>query len=155
MTRGSWPAASSASRLGAGVMTAGRSAINANAADSLGAFRHDDRRLRPSARFCLCVLKLGMSAFKHVFKFPLPDAAMLAVRRGWLAAGIAGDGPHLREGSPLWNVSRLEAPVHPFHRTSDRNVRYVQSKDMAIACTAAHAHCELVTFDGLDHQKDC
>jgi dipeptidyl aminopeptidase/acylaminoacyl peptidase len=25
---------------------------------------------------------------------------------------------------------------------------------MAAACTAAHAHCELVTFEGLDHQLD-
>jgi dipeptidyl aminopeptidase/acylaminoacyl peptidase len=65
-----------------------------------------------------------------------------------------GDGPHVREGSPLRNVSHLEAPVLLFHGTFDRNVNYRQSKDMAAACAAAHARCELVTFDELDHQLD-
>jgi dipeptidyl aminopeptidase/acylaminoacyl peptidase len=65
-----------------------------------------------------------------------------------------GDGPNVREGSPLRNVSRLEAPVLLFHGTYDRNVGYAESRDMAAACTAAHAHCELVTFEGLDHQLD-
>jgi dipeptidyl aminopeptidase/acylaminoacyl peptidase len=65
-----------------------------------------------------------------------------------------GDGPHVREGSPLRNASRLEAPVLLFHGTFDRNVSYRQSRDMAAACSTAHARCELVTFDGLDHQLD-
>jgi dipeptidyl aminopeptidase/acylaminoacyl peptidase len=78
--------------------------------------------------------------------------------RGWsdheLIERMIGDGPYVREGSPLQNVSRLEAPVLLFHGTFDRNVRYVQSKDMAAACASAHARCELVTFEGLDHQLD-
>ena len=67
---------------------------------------------------------------------------------------MIGDGPQVREGSPAQNVSRLEAPVLMFHGTMDRNVSYVQSKNMAAACSAAHARCELVTFDGLDHYLD-
>jgi acetyl esterase/lipase len=78
--------------------------------------------------------------------------------RGWsdhqFMERFIGDGPHVREGSPLRNASRLEAPVLLFHGTFDRNVNYRQSRDMAAACSAAHARCELVTFDGLDHQLD-
>lgn len=67
---------------------------------------------------------------------------------------MIGDGPSVREGSPLRNVSRLGAPVLLFHGTFDRNVNYAQSKDMAAACSSAHVRCELVTFEGLDHQLD-
>lgn len=78
--------------------------------------------------------------------------------RGWsdhqFIERFIGDGPHVREGSPLRNVSRLEAPVLLFHGTFDRNVDYRQSRDMAAACSAAHARCELVTFEGLDHQLE-
>jgi dipeptidyl aminopeptidase/acylaminoacyl peptidase len=72
----------------------------------------------------------------------------------WIREKEIGDGPHVREGSPLRNVTRLEAPVLLFHGTLDRDVNYTQSKNMAAACSAAHARCELVTFDGLDHQLD-
>jgi dipeptidyl aminopeptidase/acylaminoacyl peptidase len=78
--------------------------------------------------------------------------------RGWSNHEVEeqriGDGPQVREGSPRRNVSRLEVPVLLFHGTFDRNVSYRQSKDMAAACSAVHARCELVTFDGLDHQLD-
>ena len=44
--------------------------------------------------------------------------------RGWsdhqFIERFIGDGPHVREGSPLRNVSRLEAPVLLFHGTFDR-----------------------------------
>jgi dipeptidyl aminopeptidase/acylaminoacyl peptidase len=98
--------------------------------------------------------------FKAVIAIaPVTDLnALKDERRNWsdheIVERMIGDGPHVREGSPLRNVSRLEAPVLLFHGTFDRNVSYLQSKDMAAACTAAHARCELVTFDGLDHQLD-
>jgi dipeptidyl aminopeptidase/acylaminoacyl peptidase len=98
--------------------------------------------------------------FKAVIAIaPVTDLnALKDERRGWSDYEILerriGDGPHVREGSPLHNVARLEAPVLLFHGTFDRNVGYAQSKDMAAACSAAHARCELVTFDGLDHQLD-
>lgn len=98
--------------------------------------------------------------FKAVIAIaPVTDLnALKDERRGWsdhdIIERMIGDGPHVREGSPLRNVSRLEAPILLFHGTFDRNVGYPQSKDMAAACSAAHARCELVTFDGLDHQLD-
>ena len=98
--------------------------------------------------------------FKAVIAIaPVTDLdALKEERRHWsdheIVEQMIGDGPHVREGSPLRNVSRLEAPVLLFHGTFDRNVSYVESKDMAAACSAAHARCELVTFDGLDHQLD-
>ena len=67
---------------------------------------------------------------------------------------LIGDGPQVREGSPAQNASRLEAPALIFHGTMDRNVSYAQSKIMVAACSAAHARCELVTFEGLDHYLD-
>lgn len=64
-------------------------------------------------------------------------------RRNWsdhdIAERMIGDRPHVHQGSPLRNVSRLEVPALLFHGTFDRNVSYVQSKDMASACSAAHA----------------
>ena len=98
--------------------------------------------------------------FKAVIAIaPVTDLnALKDERRNWsdheIEERMIGDGPHVREGSPLRNASRLEAPVLLFHGTFDRNVGYQQSKDMAAACSAAHARCELVTFDGLDHQLD-
>jgi dipeptidyl aminopeptidase/acylaminoacyl peptidase len=98
--------------------------------------------------------------FKAVIAIaPVTDLdALKDDQRGWSNHEIVeqqvGDGPQVREGSPRRNVSRLEAPVLLFHGTFDRNVSYLQSKDMAAACSAAHARCELVTFDGLDHQLD-
>ena len=98
--------------------------------------------------------------FKAVIAIaPVTDLnALKDEHRNWsdhdIVERMIGDGPHVREGSPLRNVSRLEAPVLLFHGTFDRNVSYLQSKDMAAACSAAHARCELVTFDGLDHQLD-
>ncbi len=98
--------------------------------------------------------------FKAVIAIaPVTDLnALKDERRNWsdheIVEKMIGDGPHVREGSPLQNVSRLEAPVLLFHGTFDRNVSYLQSKDMATACSAAHARCELVTFEGLDHQLD-
>ena len=45
-------------------------------------------------------------------------------------------------------------PILLFHGTLDRNVAYAQSQRMASALTAAHGRCELITFEGLDHQLD-
>ena len=98
--------------------------------------------------------------FKAVIAIaPVTDLnALKEERRNWsdyeIVERMIGDGPHVREGSPRRNVSHLEVPVLLFHGTFDRNVSYLESKKMAAACSAAHARCELVTFDGLDHQLD-
>lgn len=65
-----------------------------------------------------------------------------------------GDGPHVREGSPLQHADQIKAPVLLFHGAMDRNVSVEQSKRMAERLKAAGARCELITWDDLDHQLD-
>jgi dienelactone hydrolase len=67
---------------------------------------------------------------------------------------MIGDGPHVREGSPLQNAEKIKAPVLLFHAALDRNVSIEQSKSMAERMKAVGGRCELVTWDDLDHQLD-
>jgi dienelactone hydrolase len=67
---------------------------------------------------------------------------------------MIGDGPHVREGSPLQNAGKIKAPVLLFHAALDRNVSIEQSKSMAERMKAVGGRCELVTWDGLDHYLD-
>lgn len=65
-----------------------------------------------------------------------------------------GSGPQLREGSPLQNASRIKVPVLLFHGALDLNVSIAESKAMASRLSAVSGHCELVTWDDLDHRLD-
>jgi dipeptidyl aminopeptidase/acylaminoacyl peptidase len=100
------------------------------------------------------------SVFKAVVAIaPVTDLnAVKEEHRDWtdfrLVSEMVGEGSHLRDGSPLQNASRIRVPVLLFHGTLDRNVGYKQSERMAAALTAAHARCELITFQNLDHQLD-
>jgi dipeptidyl aminopeptidase/acylaminoacyl peptidase len=100
------------------------------------------------------------SVFKAVIAIaPVTDLnAVKEEHRDWtdfrLVSEMVGEGSHLRDGSPLQNASRIRVPVLLFHGTLDRNVGYKQSERMAAALTAAHARCELITFQDLDHQLD-
>lgn len=100
------------------------------------------------------------AVFKAVIAIaPVTDLAQLKEEhRHWsdweLMDKIVGEGPHLREGSPLQNAARIQVPVLLFHGTLDRNVGYAQSKNMAAALSSSHGRCELVTFEDLDHQLD-
>lgn len=67
---------------------------------------------------------------------------------------MIGDGPHVREGSPLQNAEKIKAPVLLFHAALDRNVSIEQSKSMADRMKAVGGRCELVTWDDLDHYLD-
>ena len=67
---------------------------------------------------------------------------------------IVGNGPHVREGSPIHNADRIKAPVLLFHAGMDRNVSIEESKSMAARLKAAGGRCELVTWDDLDHYLD-
>ena len=69
-------------------------------------------------------------------------------------SAIIGDGPHVREGSPLQNADKIKAPVLLFHAAMDRNVGIEQSKSMAERMKAVGGRCELVTWDDLDHYLD-
>jgi dipeptidyl aminopeptidase/acylaminoacyl peptidase len=62
-----------------------------------------------------------------------------------------GSGPHIKEGSPAQNVSRIAVPVLMFHGVMDRNVRISQSRFMAKQLKAAGKPVELVEYPKLEH----
>jgi dipeptidyl aminopeptidase/acylaminoacyl peptidase len=100
------------------------------------------------------------SVFKAVVAIaPVTDLkALKEERRNWtdfaLMDEMVGEGPELRDGSPLQNAARIKVPVLMFHGTLDRNVGYKESERMAAALAAAHGRYELITFENLDHQLD-
>lgn len=71
-----------------------------------------------------------------------------------LMSRYIGTGPHLVQGSPLHNASKIAAPVLLFHGTRDINVRAVHSRRMNGALKDAGKQSELVLFDGLEHSLD-
>ncbi len=62
-----------------------------------------------------------------------------------------GTGPHIKEGSPAQNASRISVPVLMFHGTLDRNVRISQSRFMAKQLREAGKRVELVEYPKLEH----
>lgn len=69
----------------------------------------------------------------------------------YVVSMVVGDGPHLREGSPLQNADKIKAPVLLFHAAMDINVSIDESKRMAERMKALGGKCELVSWDNLDH----
>jgi len=67
---------------------------------------------------------------------------------------MIGTGPHVIEGSPLRQASRIKVPVLLFHGSLDTNVAIEQSDKMAAALRGAPTPAEYVRFDGLDHQLE-
>jgi dienelactone hydrolase len=65
-----------------------------------------------------------------------------------------GNGPHVREGSPAQNASRIKAPVLMFHGDLDQNVGVGESRTMLSRLKDAGKRADLVVFKGLDHQLD-
>lgn len=65
-----------------------------------------------------------------------------------------GHGPHVREGSPAQNASKITAPVLLFHGDRDQNVNIAESRLMASRLKGAGKQVELVEFPGLAHQLD-
>jgi len=66
-------------------------------------------------------------------------------------AEVIGTGPHITQGSPLQNVSRMAAPVMLFHGSRDLNVRAIHSERMDRDLRSAGKQSELVVFPGLEH----
>jgi len=71
-----------------------------------------------------------------------------------IVKAFIGDGPHIIEGSPLQQASRIKAPVLLAHGDMDANVGVRQSDRMLDALKSSGTPVELLRFDGLDHQLD-
>jgi acetyl esterase/lipase len=90
---------------------------------------------------------------------PVTDlAALKEERRGWtdfeVVSNFIGDGPNMRDGSPINHVDKFKQPVLLFHGTQDRNVGYEESRRMVQALKGAGVSAELVTFEDRDHQLE-
>jgi dienelactone hydrolase len=90
---------------------------------------------------------------------PISDlAAFRDERRYWNnydnLRDIVGDGPSVRDGSPITHASQFKQPVLMFHGTSDREVAVVESSRMAEALKGAGVQSELVTYQNLDDQLE-
>jgi dipeptidyl aminopeptidase/acylaminoacyl peptidase len=71
-----------------------------------------------------------------------------------LVRDFVGSGEHVREGSPLQNVSAIAAPVLLVHGDLDTNVGIDHSVKMANALQSAGKPVEFLRFKQLDHQLD-
>jgi dipeptidyl aminopeptidase/acylaminoacyl peptidase len=100
------------------------------------------------------------AVFKAVIAIaPVTDlAALVEERRNWtdyeVVREFVGEGPQVREGSPIEHASAFKVPVLMFHGTLDRNVSYRQSERMADRLKAAGVNVNVVIFKDLDHQLD-
>jgi acetyl esterase/lipase len=70
---------------------------------------------------------------------------------GRIQRDIVGSGPHVSEGSPAENASKILAPVLLFHGDRDFNVRVRQSREMADRLKGAGRSAELIVYPRLDH----
>ena len=90
---------------------------------------------------------------------PVTDLSeLIEDRRGWsdydVVMKFVGEGPHVREGSPIEHANSFKVPVLLFHGTLDRNVAYRQSERLVEKLKSAGVHADLVTFKDLDHQLE-
>ena len=90
---------------------------------------------------------------------PVTDLDMLRNEaRGYTNFAIVdeyiGNGPHVREGSPLRNAERIKAPVLMFHGDLDLNVGIDEARAMESRMKSLGKTVKLVEFKGLDHQID-
>jgi len=77
------------------------------------------------------------------------DARLFTIARN--VAEYVGSGPHIAEGSPLTNASRITAPVLLFHGDRDLNVLVGHSRRMHDALRDRGRTSELVVFPRLEH----
>jgi len=87
---------------------------------------------------------------------PVTDLAQLKqLSQRWsdyrLTEAMIGSGPHVQEGSPAQNASRIRAPVLIFHGERDLNVPIEQARLMADRLKDAGKKAELVVYPNIDH----
>lgn len=87
---------------------------------------------------------------------PVTDLNLLKEQyRNWssfaLARDFIGSGPHVAQGSPAQNASRIKAPVLLFHGDLDRNVQIRASSLMESRLREQGKPVEFVRYQGLDH----
>jgi dipeptidyl aminopeptidase/acylaminoacyl peptidase len=93
-------------------------------------------------------------AIAPVTDFAMTEKAAENYSNRDLVKRLIGSGPHIVEGSPLQNVSRIKVPVLLVHGTMDANVDIRQSQAMLSALKKTGTPVEMLTFEGLDHQLD-
>lgn len=95
----------------------------------------------------------------HLFKAavaiaPVTDLGMLRGEKmnSKIARDYIGEGPQLKEGSPLRHSSKFKVPVLMFHGENDINVGVRQSREMQQALSKAGKKVQLVVYPEIDHQ---
>ena len=100
---------------------------------------------------------LDPSLFKAaVAVAPVTDLAQLKeLNQRWsdyrLTEAMIGFGPHVSEGSPAQNASKIRAPVLIFHGERDLNVPIEQGRLMADRLKGAGKKAELIVYPNIDH----
>ncbi|MFN6934163.1 MAG: alpha/beta fold hydrolase [Tsuneonella sp.] len=100
---------------------------------------------------------LDPSLFKAIVAVaPVTDLARLKsdaanYTNGSVVARFVGNGPHVSEGSPAQNASRITAPVLMFSGDKDLNVDIGHARSMESRLKSAGKTVNLVEFPGLDH----
>ena len=100
---------------------------------------------------------LDPGLFKAVVAIaPVTDLnALKEASRGWTSFAnmrdFIGSGPHVREGSPVYNAAAIRAPVLLVHGALDRNVGIRHARRMRERLRDARRQVELLEFEQLDH----
>lgn len=90
---------------------------------------------------------------------PVTDLGMLkSESEGYtnrdVVADFIGTGPHIQEGSPLRQASKIRVPVLLVHGDMDQNVGVQESARMDSALRSAGTPVQFLRYKDLDHQLD-
>lgn len=100
---------------------------------------------------------LAPDLFKAVVAIaPVTDLSTLKNNaKGYYDAAVVrdyvGNGPHVSQGSPAQNASRITAPVMLFHGDFDRNVEIQHSRMMEDKLNDAGKQVTFIEYKGLEH----
>jgi dipeptidyl aminopeptidase/acylaminoacyl peptidase len=100
------------------------------------------------------------AVFKAVVAIaPVTDLeALVEERRHWsnfeIVRKMVGEGPQVREASPIRQAAKITVPVLLAHGTMDQTVSHTQSQRMAEKLKAAGREVQYLSFKDLGHQFD-